>query len=316
MTEFFIKMNGMPSVGQNKGNYEGRFCPQPFEYAEIGQGGETFVCCPLQMPTTVGDAQDGTFMEVWNSEKSQEIRRTILDGSFKYCLEKTCGQLQSGALPRREDVLDPYFKDIIENNRTELPRGPTTIFMNYDRSCNLACPSCRTDLIALKGKEKDAAMDIQGWATAGHLKDAKRLHITGSGDALGSSIFHSFLRGFDAEANPELRISIGTNGLLFTEANWERICKNAIDIVVVSIDAATKETYAINRGGDYALLLNNLHFIGKLRRSGRPSGVRHQLRRADQQLRRDAGLRRAGPSGPRRCRELSAAHQLGRVLQR
>ena len=140
--------------------------------------------------------------------------------------------------------------------------------MNYDRSCNLACPSCRTDAIVLKGEARDTARRVQDWATADHLKDVRRLHVTGSGDAFGSALFHGFLRDFDPSAMPELRMSIGTNGLLFDQDTWDQVRTTAIDTAVVSVDGASQQTYALNRGGDFEVLLHNLHFIGKLRLSG------------------------------------------------
>jgi hypothetical protein len=74
------------------------------------------------------------------------------------------------------------------------------------------------------------------------------------------------LRNFDAAAHPAVRIRLSTNGLLFTERMWNMICHDAIDAIDVSIDAATPATYALNRGGDFDLLLRNLDFMGKLRR--------------------------------------------------
>lgn len=269
MAEFFCRWNGLPSPGQNEGDFSGLFCPKPFEYAEVSTAGRTFLCCPLQVPTVIGDATEGTFAEVWNSEKAQAVRRSILDGTFSHCIEKTCGPLQSRTLPRREDIVDPFLRDIIDNNRTNIDRGPTTMFMNYDRSCNLACPTCRTHLILLRGREEKAsAANIQAWATA-DLEDARYLHITGSGDAFGSQLFHRFLQTFDPEARPNLRLSIGTNGLLLNEKTWEKICNRAIDVVVVSVDAATPETYAVNRGGDFRQLVENLRFVGRLRAENR-----------------------------------------------
>lgn len=268
VASFFCQLNELPPPGKNHGDYRDLFCSRPFEYAEIGPKGRTFLCCPQQLPQVVGDARDGTFLDVWNSAKAQAVRRSILDGTFSNCLESTCPALQSRALPRREDVTAPFLRDVIDNSRTRLDRGPITIFMNYDRSCNLACPTCRTRPIVLSGSRRDAAKDVQDWATAEHLRDARYLHVTGSGDAFGSNLFHGWLRKFDAQAFPGLRISIGTNGLLLTERNWQKICGDAVDVVVVSVDAATAATYAENRGGDFGVLLENLHFIGTLRSSG------------------------------------------------
>ena len=267
--DIFCELNELPGGERNEGNYKEYFCPKPFEYAEIAQRGTTFLCCPVMLPTTVGNADDGTFMDVWNSKKAQEVRAAILDGSFSHCLENTCGALQGKLLPKRKDVTDAYHRDIIDNNLTVLPKGPAEIVMNYDRSCNLVCPTCRVDKVTISGEKKQAAARVQEWATADHLKDASRLHITGSGDALGSSLFHSFLRDFDPESMPHLRISLGTNAVLLTPHTWDRICHEAIDIVVASCDAASPETYAVNRGADFKVLVENLRFIGRLRSSGK-----------------------------------------------
>lgn len=268
-SDFFCELNDLPTGDANQGSYEEFFCPKPFEYAEIAQRGTTFLCCPVMIPTSVGDAGDGTFMDVWNSAKAQAIRASILDGSYSHCLEKTCPALQQKSLPRRAHITDPYHRAIIDNNVTKLPKGPAEIVMNYDRSCNLACPTCRTDKVVLSGEQKQAATAVQAWATADHLNDAQRLHITGSGDALGSSLFHSFLREFDPSTAPHLRISLGTNAILFTPDTWSRICNEAVDIVVASCDAASPQTYTENRGADFDVLVENLHFIGRLRAAGK-----------------------------------------------
>jgi hypothetical protein len=40
-------------------------------------------------------------------------------------------------------------------------------------------------------------------------------------------------------------------------------------MVVASCDAASPETYTLNRGADFAVLVENLHFIGRLRTAGK-----------------------------------------------
>ena len=48
---------------------------------------------------------------------------------------------------------------------------------------------------------------------------------------------------------------------------WQSICHQAIDWIDVSVDAATPATYALKRGGDFALLMENLQLIRDLRRA-------------------------------------------------
>ena len=259
---------GLPTPEAHGGKFKGRFCSMPFRFAQIDPLGQMYLCCPQTLPENAGLLTDEDFMDTWNSPKAQEIRRSILDGSFKYCSEKTCGALQSMSLPRKEEVKDRRLREIIDQEKVIMEQGPKEINMSYDRSCNLACPSCRTSMIILKGQALQRAEVIHERVTAAHLKDAKRLIITGSGDPFGSKLFHSFLRQFDPRSAPDLRITLSTNGLLFTPATWSKICRDAIDRVDVSVDGASQESYGLNRGGDYKRLVDNLTFIGELRRSG------------------------------------------------
>lgn len=246
----------------------GRFCPNPFEYAQVDPDGSLFLCCPAMLFRRVGNLGRQTMMEAWNSPVAQEVRRSILDQSFRYCMPETCGALRNGLLPRVEEVKDPEQRLIIDEQITALASGPRTINFAYDQTCNLVCPSCRCEKIVLRGDDLDFATKVHFKVLGPHLKDARRLQITGSGDPFVSKNYLHFLRTFDPAEHPQLRIQISTNGLLFTPAMWETICHDAIDWVDVSIDAATPDTYAKNRGGNFERLLQNLNFIGSLRRSG------------------------------------------------
>jgi MoaA/NifB/PqqE/SkfB family radical SAM enzyme len=261
---------GLPIPEDHKDKFKGLFCSMPFEYAQVDPLGNLYQCCPQTLPESAGNLFDKDFMQIWNSERAKKIRASILDGSFKYCSEATCGVLQQRSLPKVEDVKNPYHKVIIEHQVTNLEKGPETINMSYDRSCNLACESCRSDFIILKGKAKQRAEIIhENVINMEHLKDAKRLIITGSGDPFGSKLYHSFLRNFDPKSAPQLRITLSTNGLLLNEKTWDNICADAIDRVELSVDGASQKSYTANRGGDFEVLVRNLEFIGTLRKQNK-----------------------------------------------
>lgn len=271
--DFMRKLNGLPiATDATREDYSEYFCEKPFEFADIGVRGKVNLCCALWLPEVAGDYQSGTFMDVWNSERAQAIRASILDGSYEHCLEQHCPHLQNKTLPKRDEVTDPVHRDIIDNNRTVLEQGPKSVVLSYDKSCNLACRTCRVEPIMLEGEERSEAERVQDWATGEHLKDARELNVTLSGDAFGSPVFFTFLREFDASRYPDLRITLCTNGIGLTERNWGRICNEAVDVVYVSMDAATPETYAINRGGNFDKLMENLHFVGTLITSGKIKG--------------------------------------------
>jgi pyruvate-formate lyase-activating enzyme len=253
------------------------FCSKPFEWFEVtqlnGRGG-VYLCCPSWLDTPIGNLQYQSVSEIWNGEQAQRIRRSILDGSFEYCNRSRCSFLQneSGPVKRVEDVEDRDLRTAIEKKLTTLPYGPKQIVCTYDRSCNLSCPSCRTEVI-VESESKQDILNIQQRIQNEALKDASYLHISGSGDPFGSPFFRKWLQTMKRQDMPNLeRIHLQTNGMLWTSKMWGTIAGEIQQLVrsaEISIDAATPETYSMNRrGGDFEQLLENLEFISKLRRTG------------------------------------------------
>jgi MoaA/NifB/PqqE/SkfB family radical SAM enzyme len=259
------------------GNGERLFCAQPFTRFEVlggGQRGDVFPCCQSWITKSLGNMTEKSVQEVWNSKAARDIRRSILDGSFKYCRADVCPYLQriDGPVQRVEDVKDERLLEIIRKELTIVPFGPSDIICCFDQSCNLSCPSCRTQTImeTVHGK---AIFNIQKRLENEALSDARLLYITGSGDPFGSPFFRRWLQTMSRSAMPKLeRIFLHTNGLLWTRRIWESIPGDTRALIrgaMISIDAATPQTYAVNRrGGDFKTLLDRLAFISELREHG------------------------------------------------
>jgi hypothetical protein len=278
------KLQGIPAGLATTGRpaHQGKsgrlFCSQPFTRFEIlgggGQRGDVFFCCQSWLPKSIGNMKDRPVKDVWNGKVAREIRRSILDGSFRYCKADACPYLQriDGPVQRVEDVEDDQLREIIRKEVTVVPFGPRDIICCFDQSCNLSCPSCRTRII-METDHADAIFDIQKRLEDQALAEARLLYITGSGDPFGSPYFRHWLQTMKRSAMPKLeRIHLHTNGLLWTKRIWASIPEETRALVqsaTISIDAATPETYAINRrGGDFATLLERLAFIAELRARG------------------------------------------------
>ena len=99
----------------------GFFCAQPFTNLEVNTRGEVRTCCAYWMNQTLGNITFDETENVLNSDTAQDIRKSILDGSFSYCNKKTCPRIQSipkggdGILQRIEDVEDQHLLDIISS---------------------------------------------------------------------------------------------------------------------------------------------------------------------------------------------------------
>lgn len=169
-------------------------------------------------------------------------------------------------------MTDEGLKTVIQRGLTVLPYGPKKIICTYDQSCNLSCPSCRMQLI-VEREHAQEILDIQRKLQEEALPEAEYLLMAGAGDPFGSPYFRHWLQDIRLQDMPKLQwIHLHTNGLLWTPKMWGSLAEGVrrlIKSAEISIDAATAETYAVNRrGGDFGKLLKNLEFISRLRQEG------------------------------------------------
>lgn len=249
---------------------ERKFCPVPFREFRVSTSGDLSLCSPtrLKIPVVGNILKDG-IEGAWNSALAVELRKSILDGSFRNCKAEHCPALQKGSLPSAKGIQDPKFRDIIDNNVTILGDGPTTLNLHYNSTCNLKCPTCRPSIIGLKGRDLDRVLILKDMILKSSLiAEARALTLCGYGDPFASRPHLELLRSIDSGRFRKLRITLLTNGLLLTPQMWKTFsdAHPLIEEIAVSIDAATPETYALNRGGNFGKLLDNLSFISDLRK--------------------------------------------------
>jgi wyosine [tRNA(Phe)-imidazoG37] synthetase (radical SAM superfamily) len=242
------------------------FCPMPFKMIEIERGGSSNLCCWL--PRSPGRLDEKGLMALWNSPGAQEIRASILDGTFRYCDLDHCPYFVSGSLPLQKNITDGPYAEIIRTGRTRLDTA--RVFLANDPRCNLACISCRTDYVQISDEELgDVKRQME--LVKRDLSRITAIGLAGSGDPFVSPETRELLFNHDSARFPRLRYYLLTNGLLFNRAMWGKMSKaqKAVASVQVSVDAATAETYEkVRMGGSFPTLMENLRFLGELRRSG------------------------------------------------
>jgi len=242
-------------------------CSVPFNSLEI-HNNICFVCCPSWLPNKV-ELSEIPLKDVYNSEPIIDIRNSILDGSFKYCSKELCPYLSklinygttSGPLTLKNPNIN--FKEIVENNT------PDNIIMNFDRTCNYKCPSCRIDLIVEdSGGIKRVEKTIEEIDTY-YSTNVKTLYITGSGDPFVSVGFRNYLRNFNPKKYPKLQsIHLHTNASMWTKEMWNSVpnVHKFVTTCEISIDAGTQDTYEnkTRLGGKWNTLIDNLKFISTI----------------------------------------------------
>ncbi len=256
--------------------YGGLFCRAPFENLETTPAGDVHFCCPAWLPKPVGNLADATAAEIWNSPAARDIRASIHDGSYRHCSRMHCPKLSGGGLEPRDAIRSREMQAVATARRVRLDGGPRNVILSHDRSCNLACPSCRSGLILARKAEQDSLNELADRVLFPLLAGADRVRITASGDPFGSAHFQYVIRNIDRTGNPGLQIDLQTNGLLLTERLWSDLALDGrVGVLIVSIDAARSETYArVRRPGRFEVLTSNLAFFGRLRAEGRIARLR------------------------------------------
>jgi organic radical activating enzyme len=249
-------------------------CAVPFISLEVHDR-KRFLCCASWLTKYL--PEDLNVKDSFESKEANDIRDSILDGSYKYCDSQQCpflhqletfGEIGMVAPLYPKDKIPTRLKSQIENHKNG-NISPATIQFSFDRTCNLKCPSCRVSLFTADKKKIDEVeatiQDIENI----YGSSVRTLYITGSGDPFISVGFRNFLRNFDKTKWPKLKsIHLHTNATKWNKKMWDSM-KNVHSYVKsceISIDAATKDTYEnkTRLGGNWDELMTNLKFISTI----------------------------------------------------
>lgn len=247
------------------------FCPLPFTQLYYYED-RADICSPSwNNNINVGSPQERSIEEIWNSEKAKEIRRSVLDGSFKYCNEEMCWRISEGKLFRKSDIEDAKYRKIIDEGITEIEGGPEFLNIGYNPICNLHCRMCRHGAFGIDEDVKNRSIkNLKEY----NFRNLKRLIIPGNGELFANKDYLDILLHIDEYHFPVLEaIWIYSNGVLFNEDNWNKISFLAERYkikIFISTDSVCRETFMrIRRGGDYDQFLKNLKMLSRKRREGR-----------------------------------------------
>jgi MoaA/NifB/PqqE/SkfB family radical SAM enzyme len=274
-----------------------KFCNIPFRNFEVHNNGEVYSCCWVSpknasYPTrhSMGNILTNSLEEVWNGSEAQEVRKSILDGSFKYCAKDVCPLFKnngSGLLDKNDSR--NYFWDYTQGinqdeekyirlNQSICDNPPTKFLLTLGNLCNFECPTCTTKkshrpIDSIQNKFINLRTDIILKKLDTYLHQAQYIFFGSIGEPLLSKPILDWLRSRKSKDLKKLcSLEIQTNGSLFTPNFWTtlpKIIKEKIGIVQVSIDAGTKNTYEnkTRLGGNWVRLNKNLDFISKLRKT-------------------------------------------------
>ena len=223
-------------------------CNFPYRTLVVDWHGNCFICaCEAWLPITVGNIMDfDNLIDIWNTPTSKVLQQDVDQKLFTNCAVDRCG------ITNTDNVYDYYYVSI-----------------NIDESCNLRCPSCRTEARMLQdGPEFDKKL-----AMVNHLVKLLEnfdypCHIvmSGNGDPLASHIMRPLVQNYTPLSNHTFRLF--TNGLLLKKQLPASRLTEHITQFFISIDAGSAEVYErVRLGGNFNLLLENFNYLRTLSNS-------------------------------------------------
>lgn len=250
-------------------------CVVPFTALEIHER-HRFLCCASWLKKYL--PENSSPKQAWESDEANDIRNSVLDGTYKHCDKNQCPYLHQlikfGEVGKTDTLfnknnLPTEFKKSIDAFKNGDSFSPNIIQFSFDRTCNLKCPSCRVNLFVEDSNGIKRVKKTIDEIEKEYGKTTKTIYITGSGDPFVSVGFRDFLRNFDSSKWPSLqKIHFHTNATKWNKEMWESMpnIHKYIKSCEISIDAATKETYEnkVRLGGDWNELINNLKFINTI----------------------------------------------------
>lgn len=231
-----------------------RICKRGYELVQVCTEEGSVRPCGWVSLESIGNLSESSMEEIMHGEKAEDFRRSLLDGSFRYCDSYACPFLANNNL-----------KEVEYRGAPDYPRE---VWLAYDHTCNYNCTSCRKGDNILFGKNKNRNFEKIEQEIRKFINKAEVISGNGLGELFATPSIMSILSDWKPECEKP-RVILETNGSLFNEENWERIQNLGqyfltVCVTVMSFDdAAYKFLSGVNY--DTTRIVHNLSFLKELR---------------------------------------------------
>ena len=228
-----------------------KFCSSPWETIAINEKGSISPClCSRQhFRGYRGDLLTNDLKTTVNSAWMQEFKGSIIDQSYQFCDHDYCNLVHESPIVESLDIVN------------SMPELPTNLMLQIDKNCNLKCASCRNYNIysPMINQAADRILTrlIEEYA---NFDQKVTVYCDGSGDVFASAAYQKFFRSTDLPAC--FKFAIMTNGNLITKNKdlYEKL-GDQIDTTLITLDAATAETYKEVRGGNFDIVIDGIRML-------------------------------------------------------
>ena len=245
-------------------------CSIPWNTLGVNYNGDIFICSsPSWIPKFVGNLlQVESVFDALNSETAQKIRQEILQGRYFYCNNQICSFFKNinpaDYQTRPVDTNPLPFEPAPQFQVNQIPKN---LIFDFDYTCNLQCPSCRTELInnnkhhvirpindSIVNRIKHMVVDV--------IQDQPVEIRWCGGEPFISEVYLDLLEYIAHSRKSNIRHVIQTNGSYLQKKSdlFQKLLPDLKELRV-SFDAATDATYQkIRVNGQWHTLLENVRW--------------------------------------------------------
>lgn len=262
-----------------------KLCPYPFSRLQTSNYADRFdrlrgtflPCVPSWFKNEYFDIpSEENLDDIWNGKQAQELRKRMYEGDFSFCDRAACQiplytieELADRRIVFAETPIPEENIEAIKNKNPVMPNGPSSLYLTSDFACNLKCPICRSEVIPNSTPTPSAIEEYDYVHRARHSLEV--IKMANGGEVFYSTLQRKLLKSFNSTDFPKLRrVHIVSNGTLFNKKAFKDLAPGThfIKDVNISLDAGTKEVYEKVRGPYWEQVVENVHWLGELRKSG------------------------------------------------
>ena len=264
------------------------FCILPWVHLHSWAGGEVYTCClsNIEPEHRIGNLQDTSLQDLYNSDKMKEIRVKMLSGeqveSCTRCYDQERYGFRSMRMNSNKDFMQ--HDDLVDST---LPDGTSPEMritywdIRFSNNCNMKCRSCGSDFSTL-WYEDNAKMWGKPWTditprvkrvradfdtlmseAKDQIKNFEKIYFAG-GEPLIMPEHWQFVEEVIEQKNFDVHIHYQTNlsQLTYKDKNAIDLWKQLKNVVInASLDASGTLGEYMRKGPSWQTVLSNLELL-------------------------------------------------------
>lgn len=127
------------------------FCILPWVHMHIWPNGVTYPCCLATNDYVLGNTNEKSFQELWNSDRMRTLRKNIVDGKPTGGCSRCYEHEANGSVSMRQNMNSDFKEHLDRVELTNDDGSVDDVFMAYmdirfSNICNMKCRTCGPEL--------------------------------------------------------------------------------------------------------------------------------------------------------------------------